>query len=172
MIRVTKPLNLFLLLVCVGGLWSLPSTEAQTKRRATSAKKVAPKKKPVRKAASRKATPRKAAPAKAAKFQTSARPTNDYQAQARQRAIVWVQQAADAYAKGDYNRAIELCKNANDAYPTYARAYTWMGASYQKLGRIDEACSAFRWVTALAPGTPDAERAERGLREMGYYNRF
>ena len=149
--------------------------EAQTSRRATTARKAAPKKTAPKKVVAKKAAPRKAAPA--SKVARTAPPIrtvslSDYQAQSRQRAIEWVKQAAITFEKGDYQRTIQLCKAANDAYPTYARAYTWMGASYQKLGKTDEACSAFRWVVSLAPNTPDAERAERGLREMGYYNRW
>ena len=98
---------------------------------------------------------------------TATRPSGYYATLAHQRAIELVKQAADTYAKGDYNKAVWLCKTASDAYPTYARAQTWMGASYHKLGRYDEARSAYKWALALAPGTVDAERAERGLREIG-----
>ena len=142
----------------------MTTVEANTSRRVTTARKATPKK------VVKKAAPRKAVSARTT--QRSATDLSNYQAQSRQRAIEWVKQAAVTFERGDYKRTIELCKAANDAYPTYARAYTWMGASYQKLGRNDEACDAFKWVKALAPNTPDAQRAERGLREMGYYNRW
>ncbi len=96
------------------------------------------------------------------------RPTDKYSSLAHQRAVDLVKQAAEAYARGDYGNAILLSKAASDAYPTYARAQTWLGASYHKMGRYDEARSAYKWAIALAPGTADAERAERGLREIGY----
>lgn len=96
------------------------------------------------------------------------RPTGFYASLAHQRAVDLVKQAADAYARGNYNKAVLLSKAASDAYPTYARAQTWLGASYHKIGRYDEARSAYKWAMALAPGTVDAERAERGLREIGY----
>jgi Flp pilus assembly protein TadD len=149
------------------------STESEAKTTRRPVKKATSRKKVSRKAAPKKSVTKKAAPRKAVSASApQATIITDYQAQSRQRAIEWVKQAAITFEQGDYQRTIELCKAANDAYPTYARAYTWMGASYQKLGKTDEACSAFRWVIALAPNTPDAERAERGLREMGYYNRW
>ena len=52
------------------------------------------------------------------------RPTGYYDTLAHQKAITLVKQAADTYAKGDYNKAVWLCKTASDAYPTYARAQT------------------------------------------------
>ncbi len=115
-------------------------------------------------AASKKA-PSKSKPA--APPSKATRPTGYYDTLAHQKAINLVKQAADTYAKGDYKKTIWLCKTASDSYPTYARAQTWMGASYHKLGRYDEARSAYKWAMALAPGTVDAERAERGLREIG-----
>lgn len=84
-------------------------------------------------------------------------------------AIEYVKQAAAAYDRGDYNRTIQLCDIAADWYPTYARAQVWMGAAYQKKHNYFQARMAYRWAKALAPGTPDAQRAERGLREIGRY---
>ena len=141
---------------------------AKATKRVTARKSV-----PRKSATPRKTTPKKVAPKTTAQVRPSITTgtVEAYREAARQRAIELVKQAAITFEKGDYQKTIELCKTANAAYPTYARAYTWMGASYQKLGKTDEAISAFRWVTALAPNTPDAERAERGLREMGYYNR-
>lgn len=122
--------------------------------------KVAPKKTVVRTA--------KVAPSKAAPPSKATRPTGYYDNLAHKKAIDLTKQAADAYARGDYNRAIALSKAASDSYPTYARAQTWLGASYHKLKRYDEAIKAYKWAMALAPGTVDAERAERGLKEIGY----
>ncbi len=122
--------------------------------------KSAPKKSAAKKTVARVA-------AKSAPPSKATRPTGYYSVVAHQRAIDLTKQAADAYGRGDYNQAISLSKTASDAYPTYARAQTWLGASYHKLGRYDEARSAYKWAMALAPGTVDAERAERGLREIG-----
>ncbi len=144
-------------------VFDAPTAEARTKRRVVIKRKVAP-----RKAAPRKA-PKKVAPRVVPRPSTTIS-GDDYREQSRQRAVELVKQAASAFERGDYNSTVALCKIANDAYPTYSRAYTWMGAGYQKLGNKIEACSAFKWVIALSPNTPDAERAERGLREMGYYN--
>lgn len=118
----------------------------------------------------RKAAPKKTTPvaSKGATPSKATRPTDYYSSLAHKKAIDLTKQAADAYARGDYYKAISLSKAASDAYPTYARAQTWMGASYHKLRRYDEAIKAYKWATALAPGTVDAERAERGLREIGY----
>lgn len=140
-----------------------PAAQARAKRR------VVTKHKAPRKVAARKAT-RKAAPRAIVKSNNAPISVESYRDQSRQRAIELVKQAAEAFDRGDYQTTVDLCKIANDNYPTYSRAYTWMGAGYQKLGKKEEACSAFKWVVALSPNTPDAERAQRGLREMGYYN--
>ena len=112
-------------------------------------------------ASSKKANEQSAPPSKAT------RATDKASSSAHQKAITLTKQAADAFAKGNYNKAAWLSKAASDAYPTYARAQTWLGASYHKLGKYDKARSAYKWAMALAPGTVDAERAKRGLREMG-----
>lgn len=85
----------------------------------------------------------------------------------RQMAIGYVKRAAVAYERRDYKAVIALCKTANNLAPTYARAYAWAGAAQQKLGNYREARFNYRWVVALAPNTPDAARAKRGLKEVG-----
>lgn len=87
--------------------------------------------------------------------------------QRKLRAIEYVKLAATAYDRRDYKKVISLCTKATDLAPTYARSYTWLGAAYQKRGNKREAISAYRWVVALSPGTADAARAKRGLRELG-----
>jgi tetratricopeptide (TPR) repeat protein len=86
----------------------------------------------------------------------------------RSRAIEYVRRAAILFEKGDYKKTVTLCRQAADWYPTYARSYIWMGAAYQKLRNYKEARSAYKWVIALAPNSPDATRARRGLKEIGY----
>lgn len=103
----------------------------------------------------------------AAPASKATRPTDKNMSQAHQKAVNLTKQAADAYAKGNYNKAAWLCKTAADAYPTYARAQTWLGASYHKMGKYSEARKAYKWALALAPETADAQRAQRGLREIG-----
>lgn len=170
MIRIPQYLRPLPLLFCISGLIvAAPSVEARTTRRAVKTKR-APRKVTARKPAPQKKAPRKAASSVVAVKSATQFGAGDYLTQSRQRAIELVKQAASAFERGDYKTTVALCKTANDAYPTYSRAYTWMGAAYQKLGNKDEACSAFKWVIALSPNTPDAERAQRGLREMGYYN--
>lgn len=137
-------------------------TRKATPRKSTARKKTPPPKKAVRQAPASTTSRPVAPPSKAT------RPTDKYSSLAHQRAVGLVKKAAEAYTRGDYSNAILLSKAASDAYPTYARAQTWLGASYHKMGRYDEARSAYKWAIALAPGTPDAERAERGLREIGY----
>ncbi|HEY0072781.1 MAG TPA: tetratricopeptide repeat protein [Abditibacteriaceae bacterium] len=153
-------------------------TKKHTPKRAVKYGKKVTRKATPRKATARKATPPKKMAVRPAPGSTTSRsvappsratrPTDKYSSLAHQRAVGLVKQAADAYARGDYRNAILLSKAASDAYPTYARAQTWLGASYHRMGRHDEARSAYKWAIALAPGTADAERAERGLREIGY----
>lgn len=157
-----------------GSVLGASTVEARPARRTTTKKKTvsrkpAPKKKAPKKVATKastKASAKATAPRVTIHSSTSI-DVADYKEQSRQRAIEWVKQAAEAFERGDYEGTITLCKTANDAYPTYSRAYTWMGAAYQKLGKTDEACSAFKWVVALSPNTPDAERAQRGMKELG-----
>ena len=116
---------------------------------------------PARAKAARKKTTRKA---------TAKKPAGPTSPEARRAlAIDYVKQAAAAYASGDYKRTIRLCEIAADWSPTYPRAHVWMGAAYQKLGKLFEARMAYRWARALAPGTADAQRADRGLKEIGEY---
>ena len=147
-----------------GTVFAASAAEARPARRSTTKHKPAP-----RKAAPKKITAKTTAP-RATTRNNAVVSVETYREQSRQNAVEWVKQAAEAFERGDYKGTIALCKSANDAYPTYSRAYTWMGAAYQKLGNTEEACSAFKWVVALSPNTPDAERAQRGLKEMGYYN--
>ena len=86
----------------------------------------------------------------------------------RKLAIQYVTRASVAYDRGDYRHAIALCDIAADWYPTYPRAHVWRGAAYQKLGNYTEARLAYKWARALAPQGPDAARANRGLREIGF----
>jgi hypothetical protein len=83
---------------------------------------------------------------------------------ATQRAIELVKSAQTAYERGDYDRALKLCLQANAADPRYARAYTWMGAVYEVRGQKVQARQAYQRVLALAPDSPDAKHSRRRLR--------
>jgi tricorn protease-like protein len=85
----------------------------------------------------------------------------------RARAVRLVKRASVAFDAGRFDEAIILCRQATQADPNYVRAYTWLGASSQKKQAKAEACNAFRKVLLLAPNSPDAARAQRGLRELG-----
>ena len=142
-------------IVCVFSLLALaqapamPVAHAQGKAQGKARGKIA-----------RKAAPRKTAKA-APKKVASSREAR------RQIAIGYVKRAAVAYQKRDYKTVVALCKAASNLAPTYARAYAWSGAAQQKLGNYSQARADYRWVMALAPNTPDAARAQRGLREIG-----
>jgi WD40 repeat protein len=87
--------------------------------------------------------------------------------QDRNRAIRLVRRASEVFARGRYDEAIVLCRQATVADPAYARAYNWLGAAYQKKKQKENACAAFRKVIALSPRSADASRAMRGLKELG-----
>ena len=157
--QMSRLLTCVALVVLCGNAFAAPKKSARKYTRSTS--------KNVRKV-TRKTPARKKIVSRAAPPSRATRPTDKYSSLAHQRAVNLVKQAADAYARGDYNRAVQLSKVASDAYPTYARAQTWLGASYHRLRRYDEARSAYKWAISLAPGTVDAQRAERGLQEIGY----
>lgn len=89
------------------------------------------------------------------------------QSAGRLKAIELVKDAATVFNRGDMNRVIRLCRQALALDPTYPRAYTWLGAAYQRQGKRETACSAFQRVLKLAPNTPDSQRAARGIRELG-----
>lgn len=93
---------------------------------------------------------------------------NNSPAARKRLAITYVKQAATAYARGDYRRTVALCDIAADWYPTYARAHVWRGAAYQKMRNYTEARLAYKWARSLAPNSPDAARATRGLQEIGF----
>ena len=89
------------------------------------------------------------------------------QSAGRLQAIELVKEAALYFGRGDMTLVVKVCRQALILDPNYPRAYTWLGAAYQRRGERNNACGAFARVVKLAPGTPDAQRATRGLREMG-----
>jgi tetratricopeptide (TPR) repeat protein len=81
-----------------------------------------------------------------------------------QRAIELVKSAQAAFEQGDYDRALNLCLQARAINPRYARAYTWMGAVYEKRGQHVQARQVYQRVLALAPNSPDARHSRRRLK--------
>src|SRR5437016_926555 len=75
------------------------------------------------------------------------------------RAVALVKQAESAYQQGRYERAIDLCHQANQADATYVRAFTWLGAIYVKQNKPHDALLAYRRVVELAPKSDDAKLA-------------
>ncbi len=86
---------------------------------------------------------------------------------ARERAIAIVKRAAAAFSAGNLAQTITLARQAAQIDPNYPRAYTWLGAAYQKQGRRDDACAAWARVVKLSPNGEDGDRARRGIRELG-----
>ncbi len=89
------------------------------------------------------------------------------QSAARIQAIDLIKEAASVFARGDLTLVIKICRQALSLEPTYPRAYTYLGAAYQKRGERQNACAAFSRVIQLSPKGADATRAARGLRELG-----
>ncbi len=89
------------------------------------------------------------------------------QSAARVQAIELVKEAAQDFGRGELALTIKICRQALTLDPTYPRAYTYLGAAYQRRGERQNACAAFSRAVKLAPGTPDATRALRGLKELG-----
>lgn len=85
----------------------------------------------------------------------------------RLKAIELVKEAATLFERGNIPLVIKVCRQALILDPTYPRAYTWLGAAYQRRGERQNACAAFGRVLKLAPNTPDSQRAARGIRELG-----
>lgn len=88
------------------------------------------------------------------------------QSEARLKAISLVKEAASDFARGDLPLVIKICRQALALDPNYPRAYTYLGAAYQKRGERQSACAAFGRVVQIAPGGADATRARRGIKEL------
>ena len=81
-------------------------------------------------------------------------------------AQTYVEQAITLYNKGETVKAIDLLKKAVAADARYARAYTWLGFCYAKLGRNQDAIAAFNRVVALAPNSDDARIAKQWIARL------
>ena len=78
----------------------------------------------------------------------------------------YVDQAISLYNKGECAKAIDPLKKAIALDPRYARAHSWLGLCYVKLGRNQEAVAAFQKVIAIAPNSEDATRARQWLAKL------
>jgi len=83
----------------------------------------------------------------------------------RNRAIEANRNGESAYARHDYDAAIELFRQAVELDPDYGQAYSNLGLSFQKAGNEAEALWADRKALTLASG-PDAAR----VRASSWYN--
>ncbi len=81
-------------------------------------------------------------------------------------AQAYVEQAITLYNKGECVKAIALLKRAVAADARYVRAYSWLGFCYAKLGRNQDAVTAFNRVIALAPTSDDARVAKAWIAKL------
>lgn len=65
--------------------------------------------------------------------------------------------------QGVMSAAVQEYERAVSANPNYVLGYLALGTAYQKMGRRDEAMAQFKKVVALAPDTPEAQRARQQL---------
>jgi tetratricopeptide (TPR) repeat protein len=69
-----------------------------------------------------------------------------------------IDSAKQAYAKGDYNKAIEILKNAAGGDPNNGALYEWLSRSYLQLDQYDAAVSAGEKAVALSPNNSETHR--------------
>jgi len=81
-------------------------------------------------------------------------------------AAEYVDQAVKLYNQGNCTKAVEVLKKAIAVNPSYARAYSWLGLCYARMGRTQEAIAAFKKVIALAPKSEDARIAQQWIAKL------
>lgn len=81
-------------------------------------------------------------------------------------AQAYVERAIALYNKGETVKAIDLLKKAVAADAQYTRAYTWLGFCFARLGRNQDAITAFNRVVALAPKSEDAGFARQWIARL------
>ena len=67
------------------------------------------------------------------------------------------------FDQGVMSEAVRWYEQAVGTSPGYVRGHLALGAAYQKSGRGEQAAQEFRKVIELAPGTPEATRAQQEL---------
>jgi type IV pilus assembly protein PilF len=65
--------------------------------------------------------------------------------------------------QGVMSAAVQAYERAVSINPGYALGYLALGTAYQKMGRRDDAIAQFKKVVALAPDTPEAQRARQQI---------
>ena len=65
--------------------------------------------------------------------------------------------------QGVMSEAIRWYEQAIGTNPAYVRGHLALGTAYQKAGKGEQASQQFRKVIELAPGTPEATRAQQEL---------
>lgn len=86
-------------------------------------------------------------------------------------AIAHCNLGATLKAMGQFSAAIEHYNQAIAFNPNYAEAYQNLGVVLLKVGQLPESLQAFRTAIALheQQNSPEAERLQQGLREMGLW---
>jgi TolA-binding protein len=70
------------------------------------------------------------------------------------------------YKEGHFDQTITHLTVVVTNDPTRAWAFYYRGLAYRKLGQAAEAKTDLQQVTALAPGTPLADLAQRMLKKL------
>jgi type IV pilus biogenesis/stability protein PilW len=65
--------------------------------------------------------------------------------------------------QGVMSAAVQAYERAVQINPNYALGFLALGTAYQKMGRRDDAIAQFKKVVALAPDTPEAQRARQQI---------
>ncbi len=78
----------------------------------------------------------------------------------------YVSRAITLYNRGRYPEAIQLLKKALQVNPRYVRAWSWLGFTYVKIGRNQDALAAFKKVIELAPRSEDARIAQQWIAKL------
>jgi pectin methylesterase-like acyl-CoA thioesterase len=85
----------------------------------------------------------------------------------RARADRLLERSVPLYNKKQYKAALELCRQAILADPTYARAFVGLGSCQEKLKQRQAACAAYRQALILSPDARDKNNALAGLKRLG-----
>ena len=86
-------------------------------------------------------------------------------------AIAHCNLGATLKAMGQFTPAIEQYQTAIALNPNYAEAYQNLGVVLLKIGQVPESLAAFRTAIAIhqRQNSPEAERLQQGLKEMGLW---
>ena len=85
-------------------------------------------------------------------------------AQANAQAIA--EQAVNAMLRGDFADSLAQFQKAIDTSPRFAAAHRGKGLVLERLGRREEAASAFKLYLRLSPNAPDTEKIRGRLEAL------